>query len=97
MEIGNKNMKKARISQLNKELKKEERTTEPKPSNIEANAPRGERSNFLKVTITLPIEMLEALRNIGMEKKRRGEKDSDVSSLIREAVAAALSGDRWKC
>lgn len=52
---------------------------------------RGERGGFYKVTITLPPDMLAALKKLGIERKLKGMKDTDVSSLIREAVSALLS------
>ena len=59
--------KKASLSQLHNELNKSNTKPEPARSKtghktIEANAPRGERANFLKLTITMPPEMLSALR-----------------------------------
>lgn len=87
-------MKKKKVSfaELNKELKsappiKEQQQTVA----IEANLPRGERAAFLKISITLPAQMLSALRVIGMQMKEAGEKDSDTSSLIRQAVAEFLN------
>ena len=58
---------------------------------IEANIPRGERTNFLKLTITMPHEMLSALRTIGLRRKAEGMKDTDTSSLIREALSSFIS------
>lgn len=90
--------KKARISELHsqltsqqtKELKQKQTKFKLEETNLEANIPRGERANFLKVTITLPPEMLNALRIEGTRRKAEGQKDTDVSSLIREAVADML-------
>jgi hypothetical protein len=86
--------KKARISKMNKQLhnQSKEHKTEKELSakEIEANVPRGERANFLKATITLPPDLLAALRDVGMKRKSEGQKDTDVSSLIRESVAEWL-------
>lgn len=86
--------KKARISAMNKQLHnpaKEHKTEKHvQEKEIEANVPRGERANFLKATITLPPEILAALRDVGMKRKSEGQKDTDVSSLIREAVTEWL-------
>jgi hypothetical protein len=86
---------KARLKQLHKQIQEpviEHRTEKQnrKEKEIEANIPRGERANFLKATITLPPEILAALRDVGMKRKSEGQKDTDVSSLIREAVTEWL-------
>ncbi len=60
------------------------------PKVVGDNIPRGERSNFLKITITMPSELLSSLRSLGMDRKARGERDTDVSSLLREAAALLL-------
>jgi hypothetical protein len=92
-------MAKASLKQLNKQLSKNE-TAETNSfisennkliPEIQANVPRGERSKFLKITITIPADMLSVLKNIGMKRKANGQLDSDTSSLIREAVARFIS------
>jgi hypothetical protein len=89
--------KKASLTEINKELNK------PKPKapktreaqrTIEANAPRGERANFLKLTITMPAEMLSALKELGVNRKAVGEKDTDISSLLREAASVLLNNSK---
>ena len=55
-----------------------------------ANPIRGERGDFLKVTITLPPDMLADLNRLGIERKLDGMRDTDVSSLIREALTTFL-------
>ena len=52
------------------------------------NPARGERNDFIKVTITLPPETLAKLKQSGIKRQLVGKKDNDVSSMIREAVAA---------
>lgn len=89
-------MAKASLKQLNKQLSKKESETQASEvfkasTEIQANIPRGERANFLKITITIPADMLSVLKNIGIKRKASGQKDSDTSSLIREAVAAFIS------
>jgi len=54
---------------------------------IIANPRRGERGGFEKITITMPPEMVEALEDVRRKRKRAKEKNTDISSLIREAVA----------
>jgi len=58
----------------------------PKKRDIEANPARGKRGDFERVTITMPPEMLDALEDIRRKRKRAKEKNSDISSLIREAI-----------
>lgn len=93
--------KKAKLSQLNKELTtlnktenkveaKIETRNAPKKTSIGANPLRGERGDFLKVTITLPPGMLADLKRLGLERKLQGMKDTDVSSLIRESLTTFL-------
>ena len=97
--------KKAKLSQLHKELtatpKAESRPEpklevkvekKPKPTKKinGANPIRGERGDFLKVTITLPPDMLANLKRLGIERKLQGMRDTDVSSLIREALTNFL-------
>ncbi len=79
------------------EQKKEIKSAKPKtpsdkktPKATGDNIPRGERSNFLKITVTIPSELLSGLRSLGMDRKARGERDTDVSSLLREAAALLL-------
>ena len=86
--------KKVSLSQLNKDLHKDSSNAEVKhnpTASLGVNIPRGERGNFLKCTITLPSQMLSALRIVGMSRKSEGQKDCDVSSLIREAVSVWLT------
>lgn len=53
--------------------------------------PRGQRGDYLKVTITLPPEMISSLKQLGIERKLSGDKDFDVSSLIRESLENFLN------
>ena len=64
-------------------------STDEKPIN-EPNPERGDRSDFKKVTITMHPIMIKELRNLGTNRKLLGFKDTDVSSLIREAVKLLL-------
>jgi hypothetical protein len=82
-QVNNKNIAKQKG---NKKEPKEKKVPKQGPGNI----PRGERSNFLKITVTMPSEQLAALRELGMERKSRGERDTDVSSLLREAASLLL-------
>jgi hypothetical protein len=85
---------KARLQQLATDL----RTAAPAP---EAPAPpaapsartprspnpaRGQRGDFQKVTITLPMDMLRDLHLLGLARRAQGAKSTGVSELIREAI-----------
>jgi len=54
------------------------------------NPKRGSRGDFLKITVTVPAKMLTDLKVLGLRRRASGRKDTDVSSLIREAVADLL-------
>ena len=79
---------KARLHQLATAL----RTAAPAPEAPAApsarlpNPARGERGDFQKVTITLPIDMLRDLRLLGLARRAQGAKSTGVSELVREAV-----------
>ncbi len=57
---------------------------------LEANPERGHRGDFLKITITMPAKMLGDLRTLGLRRRSRGQTDTNISSLVREAVSALL-------
>ena len=57
------------------------------------NPERGLRGDFLKITVTMPAKMLGDLKVLGLRRRAGGRKDTDVSSLIREAVADLLQKD----
>jgi len=60
---------------------------------LEANPERGRRGDFLKITVTMPAKMLGDLKTLGMRRRARGEKDTDISSLVREAVIVLLRNE----
>jgi len=85
---------KARLQQLATDL----RTAAPAP---EAPAPpaapsarllqspnpaRGQRGDFHKVTITLPLDTLRDLRLLGLARRAQGATSTGVSELVREAI-----------
>ncbi|MBU0516187.1 MAG: hypothetical protein KJ621_15595 [Proteobacteria bacterium] len=61
---------------------------------VEANPAIGERGDFLRVLITMPGEMLAELKALGVQRRMAGHKDSSVSALAREAIAALLAKER---
>jgi hypothetical protein len=56
----------------------------------EPNPERGLRGDFLKITVTIPARMLGDLKTLGLRRRATGQKDTDISSLIREALADLL-------
>mgnify|MGYP001384170768 CR=1 FL=1 len=50
------------------------------------NPARGQRGDFQKVTITLPIAMLRDLRLLGLARRGQGAKSTGISELVREAI-----------
>lgn len=85
--------RKPRLSSLSSELARED--AHPKNDSakktIEANPERGQRSDFVKVTMTISPELLHQVKLLGLKRKARGEKDTDFSSLVREALADLLA------
>jgi hypothetical protein len=58
---------------------------------LDSNIPRGERADFLKITLTIPANLLTELRALGMRRKAKKQKDTDTSALIREALVDFLN------
>ena len=56
----------------------------------EPNPARGQRGDFQKVTITLPLDMLRELRLLGLARRAQGTKSTGVSELVREAIVGLL-------
>jgi len=63
---------------------------------IVPNPERGQRGDFGKLTITMPPEMIDALEDVRRQRKKAKEKNSDMSSLIREAVSEWLVNKKKK-
>jgi hypothetical protein len=84
-------MSKARLTQIGKDLgigKPAPATApvQPGSSRLEANPERGSRSHFLKVTITLPPDLMRTVSEIGLARRATGAKNTGLSELIREAL-----------
>jgi hypothetical protein len=99
--------KKAQLSQMHKDLGdlkgKEAPKAKKKPSlkkeekaSLEAHIPRGERQDFLRITLTIPGNLLTELRMLGVKRKAAKMKDTDTSSLIREALVVFLNKHKDK-
>jgi hypothetical protein len=89
---------KARLHQLAADLRTASPGTEaPAPSTAapattrrEPNPARGQRGDFQKVTITLPMDMLRELRLLGLARRAQGGKSTGISELVREAIQDLL-------
>lgn len=81
--------KKGRLAQLARDLDTVPPAQLPTTtSGLAPNPPIGERGRFLRVTITLPAELLAVLQTEGLQRKAAGQTDTSVSALVREAVVA---------
>ncbi len=58
----------------------------PGATRQDANPARGQRGDFHKVTITLPLDMLRELRLLGLARRGQGAKSTGISELVREAI-----------
>ena len=56
------------------------------------NAPHGEKGDYIKVSITLTPDLFERVNAEAVRRKLAGEKNSQVSAITREALAAYLNG-----
>lgn len=87
--------KRARLSRIRKEL--EDTPAPPAPpkrtARLEANPPRGTRGRFLRISITMPVEIVAVLKTEGLSRKARGEIDTSISCLIREACVKVYGND----
>ena len=92
--------KKAKLSQLHKELcespKKDNNTNTKGKNTSEANPKRGNRGSFSQITITICPKMLAQVQKLGIERKLEGQRDTDVSSLIRESLKIFLEKENEK-
>ena len=87
---------KARLHQLATDLRPAAPAPEAPvaPSARPPNPARGQRGDFQKVTITLPLDMLRELRLLGLARRAEGAKSTGVSELVREAVHDLLERAR---
>ncbi|MBS1857531.1 MAG: hypothetical protein JST11_19340 [Acidobacteria bacterium] len=58
---------------------------------MDPNLPRGEKSDFRKVSITIPPEVYEKLVRESARRKIAGEPNQLLSALVREAVSEYLT------
>jgi hypothetical protein len=76
--------------------KSEESKAEIRPHVVpaEANAPHGERGDFLKVTATLSPEVYKLVSDEMQRRKLAREPNAQMSAILREAVRAYLTPGR---
>jgi transcriptional regulator of met regulon len=60
----------------------------------DANAPHGERGDFLKVTATLSPEVYKLVSDEMQRRKLAREPNAQLSAILREAVLAYLTPGR---
>ena len=84
---------KARLQQLATDLRTAPPPEAPAPLTAPSARPlqspnpaRGQRGDFQKVTITLPLDTLRELRLLGLARRAEGAKSTGVSELVREAI-----------
>src|SRR6266446_4244283 len=70
--------------------KKRQRSTAGRLDEGQLNPPRGERSGFLKLTITLPPELYKRLADEAAYRKMAKQPNPVISAIVREAVQAYL-------
>jgi len=56
------------------------------PIRLVANPPRGERSDFMKIQVTMPPDLYTTVMAESARLRGLREKDSDFSSLVRKAL-----------
>jgi transcriptional regulator of met regulon len=61
---------------------------------MEANPPHGEKSDFVRTTITLPPSVYELIAKEATRRKMSHEPNPVVSAIVREAVVAYLKEKR---
>jgi transcriptional regulator of met regulon len=56
------------------------------------NPPYGEKGDFRKITITLPLDAYERLMEESVRRKIAGEPNQLLSALVREAASCYFDG-----
>ena len=78
------------MASLKRDLDKIEKNSN-KSNQSESTGEKITKSNFIRMTITMPPDLLLRLKNHGAEQRALGKKHCDTSSLIRAAVSEYLS------
>jgi hypothetical protein len=61
---------------------------------LDIDRPYGERGDFEKVTVTLPSDVRALLWEESMRRKKNRDKNWPIAQIVRECIAAQLSGKR---
>jgi len=73
----------ARLAKLKAELDQaDNQSTNPQQLDDEW----GERGDYLKVSITLPADLLMEAKQLAVKRRAKGQKGATVSALVREAL-----------
>ncbi len=71
---------------------------EPEPKQVKgsyiANPPHGDKSGFVKISITLPPEIYEQLRVETTKRKVEKISDPTISGVVREALVEYLTNKK---
>jgi transcriptional regulator of met regulon len=84
---------KARLTDLASRLNVSELPNRAAPveaGELVANKPHGEKSDHVKITVTLPPEIYKLISDEVTRRKMNKEANPQLSAVIREAVVAAL-------
>jgi hypothetical protein len=57
---------------------------------ININPPKGLRSDFIKVSITLPPNIYGRLAEEGMKRRMKRQPNASMSAMVREAIMCFL-------
>ena len=89
--------KKARLADLNRQIRavpdKPKATDSPR---LEANPERGQRGDFLNITVRLPAEMLTEIQSLGVKRRQQKKSNRTQSAIIREAIADLIQREMGK-
>lgn len=84
--------KKPTLVDIKKSLDKSPEKSKIKPINIanprsKENPQRGNRGDFKRLSLTLPKEMLDSLRTIGLKRRVNEKPNYELTAIVREALA----------
>ena len=81
---------KARLTALAGRLNDKPNAEPVAHTELVANKPHGEKSDHIKITVTLPPEVYKLIADEAARRKMNKEANPQLSAIIREAVVAAL-------
>ena len=77
--------RKPKLTDLARELQQGSHPEAPAPE-LDPNPARGERGEFLRITVTISPELLGEVKLLGLRRRARGLIDTSVSAVVREAL-----------